>query len=146
MGKWHLGGTADGHGLPTRHGFDSYWGMPITNVQACRAGHQEYIHSSLWAFLIDRSPTNVILLALAVIALTPYVLGFYARWTIPTLLACLSWAVAMPSSILWQLAIKYSLRRYRLRRALKRGKQVDGALAELMAQQKSAAAGGQRHD
>ena len=88
VGKWHLGGTADGQGLPTRHGFDSYWGMPITNVQACRAGHQEYIHSSLWSFLIDRSPTNVILLALAVIALTPYALGFYARWTITTLLVC----------------------------------------------------------
>jgi arylsulfatase A-like enzyme len=35
VGKWHLGLGRDGEHLPTRHGFDSFFGMPVTNVQTC---------------------------------------------------------------------------------------------------------------
>ena len=80
LGKWHLGGTADETGLPTRHGFQSYWGMPITNVQACRSGHKEYPHSMFLLFLIDRTPINRILPALGLIAITPHLFGMYRRW------------------------------------------------------------------
>ena len=59
VGKWHLGGTADGVGLPTRHGYDSYWGMPVTNVQSCTAGHKEYQQATLLGFVLDRWPTGV---------------------------------------------------------------------------------------
>lgn len=86
VGKWHLGGTADGRGLPTRHGFDSYWGMPITNVQACRAGHREYPHSSLLAFIVDRPPTNLVFGAMLVVALTPWLIASLWRWRVPALL------------------------------------------------------------
>ena len=72
VGKWHLGGPADGRGLPTRHGFDSYWGMPVTNVRGCRAGHKEYRHASLLLFVLDRSPTGAILAALAALAIAPW--------------------------------------------------------------------------
>jgi arylsulfatase A-like enzyme len=35
VGKWHLGLGRNGEHLPTRHGFDSFFGMPVTNVQTC---------------------------------------------------------------------------------------------------------------
>ena len=90
VGKWHLGGTADERGLPTRHGFDSYWGMPITNVQACRAGHREYPHPSLVFFIADRSPVNMILVAMGVVAATPWLFGLYWRWRLLGLAMALS--------------------------------------------------------
>ena len=85
VGKWHLGGTADGRALPTRHGFDSYWGMPITNVQACKPGRQEYQQSTLFTFILSRKPTGAIFGALAFVALTPWALGWYLRWRVCTL-------------------------------------------------------------
>lgn len=35
IGKWHLGLGREGEHLPIRHGFDSFFGMPVTNVQSC---------------------------------------------------------------------------------------------------------------
>ena len=80
VGKWHLGGPADPRALPTRHGFDSYWGMPHSNVQACRAGHQEYEHATLLHFIITRPPTDKIMAGLGVILVTPWVLRSGQRW------------------------------------------------------------------
>jgi steryl-sulfatase len=82
VGKWHLGGTADPVGLPSRHGFDTYWGMPITNVQSCRAGHQEYPHSTLLSFVATRTPTKYILGTLLVLALTPWLVRSLSSWRV----------------------------------------------------------------
>lgn len=35
IGKWHLGLGRRGEHLPIHHGFDSFFGMPVTNVQTC---------------------------------------------------------------------------------------------------------------
>lgn len=35
FGKWHLGLGRGGEHLPIQHGFDSFFGMPLTNVQSC---------------------------------------------------------------------------------------------------------------
>lgn len=35
IGKWHLGLGRGGEHLPIHHGFDSFFGMPVTNVQSC---------------------------------------------------------------------------------------------------------------
>ncbi|KAJ6638392.1 Steryl-sulfatase [Pseudolycoriella hygida] len=35
IGKWHLGLGRMGEHLPTNHGFDTFFGMPVTNVQTC---------------------------------------------------------------------------------------------------------------
>ena len=35
IGKWHLGIGEEGEHLPTDHGFDYYYGMPVSNVQTC---------------------------------------------------------------------------------------------------------------
>ena len=41
--QWHLGIGVDGEHLPTRAGgFDSYFGMPVTNVQSCMPGKTIY--------------------------------------------------------------------------------------------------------
>ena len=97
VGKWHLGGTADPSGLPTRHGFESYWGMPITNVQACRSGHQEYPHATLLGFVATRNPTNLILGTLCLLALTPWFTKSLARWRLCAALT----ALISAASILW---------------------------------------------
>lgn len=39
VGKWHIGTGSGGQHLPNRHGFDSYYGMPVTNVQPCGDVH-----------------------------------------------------------------------------------------------------------
>ena len=93
----HLGGTADGRGLPTRHGFSTYWGMPITNVQSCRSGHQEYPQTSLFHFVATRTPTNAIFATLGLIALTPWLFRSLARWR--TTGALLALGGALP--VLW---------------------------------------------
>ena len=80
IGKWHLGLGRNGEHLPTRHGFDTFFGMPVTNVQTCGnkkiynlvGGHGEvldrsflsywitltykvgYLHVSLKSFLLRR--------------------------------------------------------------------------------------------
>jgi len=35
IGKWHLGIGKTGEHLPVEHGFDYFYGMPVTNVQTC---------------------------------------------------------------------------------------------------------------
>ena len=73
VGKWHLGVFR--HALPTAHGFGSYWGMPATNVQACKPGRVEYPHDTLLEFMLTRNPTDKVFAAAAVVALTPHALG-----------------------------------------------------------------------
>ncbi len=58
VGKWHLGLGPNGEHLPTRHGFDSFFGMPVTNVQTCGnkkiynliGGHGEVLDRSFAAY------------------------------------------------------------------------------------------------
>lgn len=60
VGKWHLGLGRNGEHLPTRHGFDSFFGMPVTNVQACGnkkvynliGGHGEVLDRSFLSYWI----------------------------------------------------------------------------------------------
>lgn len=60
VGKWHLGLGREGEHLPTRHGFDSFFGMPVTNVQTCGdkkiynliGGHGEVLDRSLFSYWI----------------------------------------------------------------------------------------------
>jgi arylsulfatase A-like enzyme len=40
VGKWHLGHLPDY--LPTRHGFDSYWGIPYSNDMDAKGGFPNY--------------------------------------------------------------------------------------------------------
>eukprot|EP00924_Labyrinthula_sp_SR-Ha-C_P014783 maker-scaffold_43-snap-gene-1.26-mRNA-1 protein AED:0.17 eAED:0.17 QI:125/0.5/0.33/1/1/1/3/0/570 len=35
VGKWHLGLGGSKQHLPTRYGFDQFYGLPLTNVQSC---------------------------------------------------------------------------------------------------------------
>lgn len=60
VGKWHLGLGKDGEHLPTRHGFDTFFGMPVTNVQTCGnkkvynliGGHGEILERSFLTYWI----------------------------------------------------------------------------------------------
>ena len=49
-GKWHLGTATDY--LPTNHGFDSFYGMGITNVQSCDPNRTIFIQSTLFEFVL----------------------------------------------------------------------------------------------
>ena len=53
IGKWHLGIGEVGEYLPTAHGFDYYYGMPVTNVQTC-GGKTIFKESNLLLFAIVR--------------------------------------------------------------------------------------------
>ena len=100
VGKWHLG--VFHHALPTAHGFGSYWGMPATNVQACKPGRVEYPHDSLLEFMLTRNPTDKVFAAAAVVALTPHALGAsrLARVAAATLAAATFGAVYIFTSTL----------------------------------------------
>ena len=58
VGKWHLGLGRNGEHLPTRHGFDTFFGMPVTNVQTCGGkkiynligGHGEILERSYLSY------------------------------------------------------------------------------------------------
>lgn len=77
VGKWHLGLGAEGEYLPTQHGFDSFFGMPVTNVQTCGGkkvynligGHGEVLDRSFleyWIVLTGKVPYYTLLLHCAV--------------------------------------------------------------------------------
>jgi arylsulfatase A-like enzyme len=61
VGKWHLGLGRGGEHLPTHHGFDSFFGMPVTNVQTCGnkklynliGGHGEVLDRSFLSYWIS---------------------------------------------------------------------------------------------
>ncbi|CAF0960394.1 unnamed protein product [Rotaria sordida] len=60
VGKWHIGLGRDGEHLPTRHGFHTFFGMPVTNVQTCGnkkvynliGGHGEVLERSYFSYWI----------------------------------------------------------------------------------------------
>jgi len=54
VGKWHLGTGIHGEHLPTAHGFDYYYGMPVSNVQTC-GGKKIFKEDTLIAFSIGRT-------------------------------------------------------------------------------------------
>ena len=99
VGKWHLGLGRDGEHLPTRHGFDTFFGMPVTNVQTCGekkvynliGGHGEILDRSflsywwtltgkIWLTCIGVAMTSWILFSrkLALIVLVLGGVGFFA--------------------------------------------------------------------
>lgn len=52
-GKWHLGIGRETKWLPTHHGFENYYGMPITNVQSCAPGKTIYKQPTLAQYLFE---------------------------------------------------------------------------------------------
>lgn len=72
VGKWHLGLGANNEHLPTSHGFDSFFGMPVTNVQTCGGkkvynligGHGEVLERSFFSYFWTMS-SNVRALCLS---------------------------------------------------------------------------------
>ena len=60
VGKWHLGLGRNGEHLPTHHGFHSFFGMPVTNVQTCGnkkmynliGGHGEVLDRSFLSYYV----------------------------------------------------------------------------------------------
>lgn len=77
IGKWHLGLGRNGEHLPIYHGFDSFFGMPVTNVQTCGnkkvysliGSHGESIDRSFvlyWILLTGKVWLTIIVLALGV--------------------------------------------------------------------------------
>ncbi|CAF2075616.1 unnamed protein product [Rotaria magnacalcarata] len=83
VGKWHLGLGRDGEHLPTRHGFHTFFGMPVTNVQTCGnkkvynliGGHGEILDRSFFSYWITL--TGKIWLTIIVVALVTWL--FYSR-------------------------------------------------------------------
>lgn len=60
VGKWHVGmGTNCSH-CPLAHGFDSYWGMPVTNVQACGQRKEWLTQGSMFGFILAQFPAGLI--------------------------------------------------------------------------------------
>ncbi len=70
IGKWHLGLGRGGEHLPINHGFDSFFGMPVTNVQSCGnkkvynllGNHGEIIDRSFvsyWMLLTGKVYNNI---------------------------------------------------------------------------------------
>lgn len=61
VGKWHLGLGRNGEHLPIHHGFDSFFGMPVTNVQTCGnkkiynliGGHGEVLDRSYFEYWLS---------------------------------------------------------------------------------------------
>ena len=99
VGKWHLGmsdgaeWTPNGAYLPRAHGFQSYYGMPVTNVQACdRKPIHHYPHNAIYIFVL----TYRIWLSLAALivgaALLNLISSRSAAWA-GLYLALLMWAV-----------------------------------------------------
>ncbi|XP_037028744.1 arylsulfatase H-like [Bradysia coprophila] len=82
IGKWHLGLGRGGEHLPIRHGFDSFFGMPVTNVQSCGnktvynliGNHGEIIDRSFVAYWILL--TGKVWMAFIVFSITSW---FFAR-------------------------------------------------------------------
>ena len=69
-GKWHLGTATDY--LPTNHGFDSFYGMGITNVQSCDPNRTIFIQSTLFEFVLMKTYFPFIIMFLTIPTSTYY--------------------------------------------------------------------------
>jgi steryl-sulfatase len=69
-GKWHLGSASDY--LPTNHGFDSFYGMGITNVQSCDPTRKIFIQNSLFEFFLMKAYFPYLIMFLTIPTSTYY--------------------------------------------------------------------------
>ena len=69
-GKWHLGTAADY--LPTNHGFDSFYGMGVTNVQTCDPKRKIHIQSTLFEFVLMKTYLPYLIMLLTIPTTTYY--------------------------------------------------------------------------
>jgi len=60
VGKWHVGMGENCSHCPLAHGFDSYWGMPVTNVQACGQRPEWFTQASMHHFILDQYPAGMV--------------------------------------------------------------------------------------
>jgi arylsulfatase A-like enzyme len=60
VGKWHVGMGRNCSQCPLAHGFDSYWGMPVTNVQACGQRNEWVTQRSMFHFILDQHPAGLV--------------------------------------------------------------------------------------
>ena len=58
----------NGYFLPTHHGFDSYYGMPVTNVETCDPNFTIYPDSTLFSYLF-RSQSRVFVALFVIMAI-----------------------------------------------------------------------------
>lgn len=92
IGKWHLG--LHDH-LPTKHGFDFFYGIPVTNVQTCGGkviyhtvgGSGKVFKQSFIGFVYRRS--NFIWTPALIGIFSLFILGFISRKTFFQLLILL---------------------------------------------------------
>lgn len=69
--------TQNGTFLPTRHGFDVYYGMPVTNVQSCQPGKKIYSQRNLVTFVLSR--TAHVWASIAAVVLVGLAVGVVSR-------------------------------------------------------------------
>lgn len=96
VGKWHLGvnrhTSTDGAHLPMHHGFDTFYGLPVTNVQTC-GGRRVFAQDSVLAFYAARTGGVWLGALVAVAALYVFSLAG-ARATLALAVAVLAVAAA----------------------------------------------------
>ncbi|XP_058147218.1 steryl-sulfatase isoform X4 [Dasypus novemcinctus] len=71
IGKWHLGMSCSSRGdfchHPLSHGFDYFYGLPVTNLRDCKPGAGTvFAMATRWLFLIPLQLIGVLLLTLLV--------------------------------------------------------------------------------
>jgi len=84
----------NGELLPIEHGFESFYGMPVTNVQAC--GNRDQNRAPTWLFLLRRLPP-ALLASLAVILLS----GVLLRWWGLVSTACSGCSIMLVCILCW---------------------------------------------
>jgi arylsulfatase A-like enzyme len=71
VGKWHLGVGDGGEHLPTRHGFDGFYGFGGTNVQTCDPSRTIYRQRTLAEFVLSATGHLWLAAALGILAAGP---------------------------------------------------------------------------
>lgn len=107
VGKWHVGMGVNCSHCPLAHGFDSYWGMPVTNVQACGQRAEWVTQASMLHFIFEQYPAGLILRTCLVLLAASCALVLVGRLSPRSLLlhACLAAALLytvyfIPSTIM----------------------------------------------